>query len=537
MKFSIKGKLSALGIILVIVALIPGTVKAQTMSEGMANEEMQKYETAKGIFSKILVKEPGNAAAMYHMGLIAFKNYQYDSARYFFNKGLQANASEGLNYIGLGVLDLNDKNKDAAKKNFDKALAVSGNTNAYVMQQIVDVMWLEQETTFAQYAVDLAQKALNMDPKNPRYAITLGDAYRLDFDGSKGITEYKKLVDANPGYLLAQLRIGEIYGKNNPGAAEDVYNKIIAKDPNYPPVYPDLGELYFKQNKLDKAKEAYKKFLSLVGNSCAERLRYAQFLYIMQDYKSTLDELNIVAKCLPENINVIRLKAYCEFYVDDFKGATADFQKLFSITKPEKLLGSDYANYGKTLNKAGQDSLALIYVNKAIQADSTNLDLYSVAAESYTKLNKFDRAAAIMELKITKSKSNVDPLDYYTVGRAYYYANNFVKADTSFAMVNKFFPTYAPGYLYRARSKAYQGTEAKIAEAKPYYEKYLELVKPDADKYKREIIDAETFLGKYYVSKKEYAAAKEHFLKVKELDPDNKENNDFLKFINAQKKK
>jgi tetratricopeptide (TPR) repeat protein len=538
MKLSGKTLLLGLSMALLQIASVLSPASGQSIKDGINAEELQKYELARSIYSKVLAKEPNNSEAMYHMGIIAYKNYQYDSAKYFFDKGIAANGNDGLNYVGLGLLNLHDKNKDAAKQNFDKALAVTNNQNAYVMQQIVDAMWIEQETKFADYTLALAKKAVDIDKKNERFAISLGDADRLTMESSQGIAVYKKIRNDNPKYLLATLRIGELYANvSNYSAAEEEYNNILKADPNYPPVYPDLGELYYHQGKLDKAQDAYKKFLSMVGNSCSEKLRYASFLYLLKDYKNAVDQLNAVVKCIPNNTMAWRLKAYSEYESGDYTTGLQSIQKLMTVAKNDKVIGKDYAYYGRLLRKAGQDSLAIINLKKGMEEDTSSTDLYDALAESYAKMKNYNEAANIIEKKLVKTQNNISAIDYFTLGTYYYAAGNYVKADTAFGYVNKYYPTYSIGYLYRARINLELDKDMKIGKFRQYYQKFIDLAQPDAAKYKNEISEAYKYLGIYAYNHEDMVKAKEYFEKAKELTPDDQDILKFLKYIDNKNKK
>src|ERR1022692_2766031 len=150
---------------------------AQNINDGIKSEELLRYDDAKSVYSKILAKEPANAAVYYHLAVIAYHNYQYDSARYLLDNGLQVNANEPLIFVGKGLLSLMDKNESQAKQDFAKALDLSGNKNAYVMQQIVDAIWQEQDVNDGDYAFDLITKAAALDKKDIRIIISTGDAY------------------------------------------------------------------------------------------------------------------------------------------------------------------------------------------------------------------------------------------------------------------------------------------------------------------------------------------------------------------------
>ncbi len=533
-----------LSILLVGMTFAAPKLEAQSIPDAIKNEELLKFQAARSIYNLLLAKDANNAEVYYHLGMIAYNNFQFDSAKFFFNKGLQLNANEPLNLVGTGLMKIHDDNKAGAKQDFDKALSqVEKSPNekiAYVCQQIVNAIWLEQDAQDADYAFGLANKAVQLDPKNLRVKISLGDAYLVKGDGGAGIRQYESVQDLDPKYLLAQLKVGHCYASpsaKNYQAAIEVFNKIIAQDPNYPPVYPELGEAYFSMGNLDKAKESYEKFLSLVGNSPAERLRYAELLYFAKDYKDALVQLNKAYEGLSDNVVLLRLKAICETELGQYSNGLKSVQMLFQKAKPAQLQAIDYEYYGRTLIHNNQDSLGVMNLNKAYKEDSTKKYLLDTIAANYAKTKQYDKAAKVIEHKIALSAGNVDPQDYYNLGRYYLVQARYKDADTIFARVVIAYPTWPVGYYYRAVCNSNIDSSMKSGAAKPFYEKFLGVVGKDSMAYKAQVIEAYTYLVSYYYNRKDYVKAKEYILKLKAYDPENKQNNMILKYIDEINKK
>jgi tetratricopeptide (TPR) repeat protein len=542
MKISKRTAILRIGILFTIFAFGVLKINAQNIKEAIQDEELLKYQAAKSIYNQLLAKDASNAEVYYHLGVIAYHNYQYDSANYYFGKGIQLNANEPLNYIGTGLMKLHNKNQPQAKADFDKALSVSASGTAektsYVEQQIVEAMWQEQDGQDADYALDLAQKAVKADDKNLRYKISIGDAYILKGDGGNGIRQYESVEDANPKYYLATLKVGHCYASpsaRNYDAALEQFQKIVSADPKYAPVYPEMADAYSQKNppQNEKAKESYLTFLLLVGSSPAERLQYAKFLYYIKDYKAALEQLNIAYQFLPDNIVLLKLKAYCEDETKDPKTGLATIQRMFSKARPDEIKGMDYEYFGRLLATGNQDSMAIVNLYKAYKDDSSKVYLLDSIAGCYAKMKKYSKAAQVIEQKIIRTKDNVNGLDYYTLARYYLVLGNYTKADTNAALLIKQYPDYPVGYYYRALCNANIDSTMKTGAAKPYYEQFISKIKTanDSATYKSQVIEANMYMVSYYYNKNDYTKAKEYGLKVKVLDPANKQNNSILKYI------
>jgi len=531
-------------VLMLVLTVYSSGSHAQNIKDAIQNEELLKYQAAKTIYNQILAKDPSNAEVYYHLGVIAYHNYQYDSANYYFGKGIQVNAGEPLNFVGTGLMKLHNKNFALAKQDFDKAIGMTSTGSkdkiAYVDQQIVNAIWMEQDAQDADYAFGLAQKAVSLDDKNLRIKISLGDAYIVKGDGGSGIRQYEGVEDMDSKYLLAQLKVGHCYASpsaKNYDAALEVFNKIVATDPNYPPVYPELGEAYYQKGNIDKAKECYQKFLSLVGSSPAERLRYAEFLYLIKDFRNALIQINMAYEGLPDNVALLRLKAYCETETGDNKSGLNTIQKMFQKAKTDELHGIDYEYFGRLLIKNNQDSAGIANLYKAYKDDSSKVYLLDSIAAGYAKVKKFNKAAQVMEQKLIRTKDNINAQDYYNLGRYYLVESNYIKADTSFSKVVLSYPTWPVGYYYRAVCNSNIDSTMKKGSAKPFYEKFLEVVGKDSMAFKPQVIEAYMYLESYYYNKNDYEKAKEYAKKVKVLDPANKQNNAILKYIEDINKK
>src|SRR6185436_10462084 len=106
----------------------------------------------------------------------------------------------------------------------------------------------------------------------------------------------------------------------------------------------------------------------------------------------------------------------------------------------KKITASDFEYLGKLQSKvSGKDSLALINLYKALEMNPNNFDVYQDIAKTYNKMKRFDEAAATYELYISKAR-RPNAQDYFLMGKAYYYAKNYVKADSAFMKVNELAP-------------------------------------------------------------------------------------------------
>jgi tetratricopeptide (TPR) repeat protein len=455
-----------------------------------------------------------------------------DSAAIMFDKGAAIDPANPLIKIGKAKLLLNeisireaknandkDPNQDnlnryqKAQENQAKAMALIDEATANAKDITVLVEGAEALIHYKTYDLDKAKilldKALQMDPKKVEVLLLYGDIYALLSNGTLAADYYNRALDLNRKSARAIVSKGRLYKRatNNEGAAREFEN-AISIDSNYAPAHRELGESYIKLGKLAQAKEEYRKYLDLSKNNCGARIRYAYFLYIGKNYQDAINELNQVAeRCDSNSQSLLRVLTYSYYENNEPDKAVITANRLFKQVAAEKRTITDLEYYGKALIKSSQDSVGIMLgieqIQKALSMDPTRVDLYSVLADGYMKLKQYPNAIQVLNQKIATGK-DVKVLDYYNLGSAYYYNKQFTAADSATQKVNEMTPTYATGWMLRARINSNIDSTSELGLAKPFYEKYIERAMSDSvniSKYKPGLIEAYGYLGYYYVLK------------------------------------
>jgi tetratricopeptide (TPR) repeat protein len=498
---------------------------AQTLKDAIRFSDREQYQKAKEILTGLVKTDTKSTDQYYFLGDVYFKNDQIDSAQYWFMQGMKLNENNGLHYAGLGKVSM-ASNPTMGKANFDKAVSLA-KKDGRVYAAIAEY-YLGLDKPEGAKALEYASKGVELDAKNPWGKLILGDAYFVTNDGTKAIEQYKAALALDPKSPLPLWKIGKLYlAAKNYDVGMQSFKDGLVIDPDFAPIYREMGELYYKAKKFDKAIESYKKYLELRDKSDDADFRYAQFLFLNEDYTNALTLLNNLAKKNFANPVIYRLMAYSQFETKDYNNALQNMDIFWKKAEAKKIITQDYEYYGKILSKKGQDSLAVEYYNKAIDKDSTRKDLYGEIANIWFLAKKYDKAAAAYQKKIEVTKATAKSTalanDYLSMGRAHMLNKTYAESDMAFAKVIELKPELPIGYLYRARASANLDPKSDKALAKPYYEKYIELAKGDTEKNKKELIEAYTYLGSYYLLvNKDKEKAEEAWNNVRTLDPTNK---------------
>ncbi|RDV14118.1 tetratricopeptide repeat protein [Pontibacter diazotrophicus] len=523
--------------IALMAAAFPATAAvAQTGDAGRRAVDLERYEEAKSIYKGQLGNKNSADNAYFALGDIYLKTDNTDSAAYYFNQGIANNKRSYINHVGLGKLALEQGNRAKAEQAFGDALSGRGKRDPYVLAMVGDAYVNAPNATEADInkGIEYLKQALERDSNNALANVVLGDAYLQLKRGGEAMSSYDRAIQLDENYATAYMRRGQLYtSSRNYNEAEEAFKKAIEIDPNFAPAYSDLGELYYFAGQYDKALSTFQKFVDMAEDTPETSAKYASFLFLTKNYDKALQEAEEVLQEQPDNTVMNRLRAYSYMELGQPDKALEAIEGYMQKVDQSKLIAEDYEYYGRILNKNNQSEKAIENLEKALQMNNANVELYAELASAYAKNNQYDQAIEVYERK----RTNVEPsnADYYYMGNIYMMAGEekaaandreaadqfFQQADSTYGKVTEANPTYAYGHLWRARAQASQDPETEEGLARPHYEEFIKIAGADSDKYKRDLIEANSYLGYYYYLKGERDNAMKYWQEVKVLDPAN----------------
>ncbi|MFD2512747.1 tetratricopeptide repeat protein [Pontibacter locisalis] len=524
--------------IVLMAAAFPATAAfAQSGNQGQRAVDLERYEEAKSIYkSQMNSKDADNA--YFAMGDIYLKTEQLDSAAYYFNQGIAKNKRSYINYVGLGKVELEKGNKAKAEDYFSQALKGRGKKDSYVLTMIGDAYVNAPNATEAEInkGIDYLKQAVDRDKNNAVANLILGDAYLSLKKGGEAMTSYDRAIQLDDRYAKAYLRRGQLYtSSRNYNEAEEAFKRAIEIDPNYAPAYRDLGELYYFAGQYDRALSTFQKYVDMAENTPETKAKYASFLFLTKNYEQALKEVDQVLMKDASNTVMNRLRAYSYLELGKPEKAMEAMNTYLKNVDPNKLIAEDYAYFGKIYSKNNLPEKAIANLEIAIKKDSSNADLYYDLANAYARAEQYDKAIEVYKMK--QDKLGASNTDYFHMGNAYMLAGDFKKADETFAKITESNPDYAYGYIWRARAQASQDPETEKGLAKGMYEEFIKRTSNEVEKYKKELIEANTYLGYYNYLQGNRDLAVQHYQRVKDLDPTNAQAEAALTEINKSAKK
>jgi len=428
-------------------------------------------------------------------------------------------------------------------------------------------------------AMPYIRQALQIDSRNSEVYIIAGDLYILVNDGSKAIKNYNLAQDWDPTSPTANMKIGSIYVKGrNLMAAIPFYEQAIALDQNYAPAYRELGQLYSMAGRFNESKKYFEKYLELTKGNIPAKIRYVNALFYAKEYKEVIKNVEEIFAIDDSRAYLNRIAGYSAFEEGNYELAKNYMDKLFASLDPERLIKKDYLYYARILSRKNQNLGKLTIEADNMEADLTKLqtkyasakpgpakdkakieidalkaELDSVKtlverseAEITMALEAYDKAALFdgeEDLNITYEKGTVQYAakryadaaqtwmhlidlgrnsenDYIQVGKAFYQAKEFDKADSVFnAMVTKY-PDNLQGYLWMANIASAKDPDSELGLAKPKFQLVLQKAAVDSVKYVKEMYDALRYLGYEALQSKRYDEAKAYYYRMMNLSPD-----------------
>lgn len=512
-----------------LALLISSTSIAQNLQNAIKNTDNELFTESEKEFKQLIEKEPVNGCYYFYLGENFFAQKENDSALYYWQKAFEKDPENPLSFVSLGKAMWVRGESASAKEKFAKALATTKSKNAEVLRNIAKTYITAQNTNYDE-AINLLNLAIKLEPKNEDNHILMGDALlgKTPENANSAIKSYNKVLDINPKSARGIVRVGKLYQRVNADSLANSYYQDAQKiDPSYAPAYRENAELFLNINRPKPAIENWKKYLEL-NNSIEARYRFATALFSGKQYCDAINEINDLQQKGFSNFYTKRMLvySYAECTTDKeapAKGLAAS-EEFFKIVPQDKINYQDYKYKGLLLLNAGQDSLAIIELEKVSTMDeNAKKELAGQIGKMYLKAKNYTKTIEFYEYK--KESSSLTATEYFELGRAYYVGpGDYVKADSSFSALSRLSPSFTAAYFWRGRSNFQLDSKNEKWLAKPFYEKTFDMIKPEerlTGNNKSMTLESGQYMGNYYYNspEKDLEKAKIYWKAVLEVDP------------------
>ena len=267
-----------------------------------------------------------------------------------YQKGVEANPNDPLNYIGLAKVAFylgDDKTATEMRtkarsfllpyKNIKK-IVPPAKDYAFTLAKIAE-SYIKEGKVDTSVALPLIREAIKIDNKNRDVYLIAGDIYILVNDGSKAISLYNQAQFADPQSPTANMKIGNIYVKGRAlSAAIPYFEEAIKLNANYAPAYRELGQVYWLAQQFNKSKENFKKYLELTAGNIPAKILYVNSLFYAKDYDEVIKNVEEILAVDKSRTYMNRIAGYSSYEKTppDYNKALTYMDELFRTVPSER---------------------------------------------------------------------------------------------------------------------------------------------------------------------------------------------------------
>lgn len=515
-------------------------LQAQTVDEAENLIYHARYDGATQTLQNLLEKDPSNAEAYYWQTAAYLQQDNTNAVQQTLLTAPEGVKSAPLYQVAYGHLLLERGKADSAAYYFNAALDATREKDPFVLSSIAKAH-IEAEGGNATYALELLDKAIKRDKRDPALYTLKGDAYIKLQNGSEAFKAYTEAIDKDKNYAAALYKLGNIFAsQKNPELYLQYYNDALKADPAYAPAY---YALYYHHYFTDVAKsmDYYKQYLQHTDKNLQTEYAYTDLLYLNKQYAEAIQNANALINKGGDEAEPRLYKLIAYSYRDQEDSVKAfDYMSTYFAKAPDSAhVVKDFETMAELyLSQGGSQDSAARYFEKALAlvTDSTaKYDYYKKLAKMYGGMQNHAAEADWLGQYYT-GNNDATNVDLFNWALAHYKGGEYEAADTVFGQYIEKYPEQTFGYYWRARSNMARENAMEEGYAVPHYQKLIEMAEKDTanETNKKWLIEAYGYLAAYQTNThKNYAEAITLFEKLLTLDP---QNEDAQKYISILKK-
>ncbi|MCD8377580.1 MAG: tetratricopeptide repeat protein [Candidatus Gastranaerophilales bacterium] len=272
----------------------------------------------------------------------------------------------------------------------------------------------------------------------PEYAIAidnLGTVYLAQGDTSKAESYFKKAISMNPNSHAAYYHMAQLeFSKGSYDKCLTYLNKCLAWQGYSSYAYNLRGDAFRLQGNEAAAISAYKKAIEITPENLAPYANLAAIYEARCDYDLALDAYKTILSINPDSEQTLLKVADIYLETGKYSEAVGFYDKLNSHLKTEGIKGMASAYYGMAMNMANKATFssdkrlldAYSYLDKAIQANPDDLELYLAKAKISSLINR--QADSVENLNEIVQRPGCKLDDFLVKGDAYTALGNYKAA-------------------------------------------------------------------------------------------------------------
>ena len=405
-------------------AALCASAQSQGYKDGIEYYKAGQYDNAKTILTKTMDQSgTDKSLALYYLGQVALAQDDKAAAKDYFEKGLAANPDCGYNYVGLGAIDLINGQDSQANDNFKKAQGLAKKDN----ELIVAIARAYYNADPVKYEKDIT-KYLDKARKSSKYTepsiyILEGDMLADNKDWGTAAGKYEMAITYDQDNPEGYVKFANTYFNVNKEFAIEKLTELYNRAPNSALATRELAEKYYQGHYWGKAADLYGKYIQNPNHFPEDKARYSVLLYWGNKYDQSKKVANEILAQDPSNFLMQRMVFLNDAALENNEVAAAEAKAFIEKNPNGRFSPNDFTTYSEVLAKLGQDSLAVIQYEKAVELDPDNTELLSGLSAAYTKAgsknSKYYGKAADTYAKYLSKLDDHKSSDLYDASRRY----------------------------------------------------------------------------------------------------------------------
>lgn len=555
-----------------MTALLVGA-QNQGFQDGIEYFKVDQLDNAKEILTKTLNDaETDRALALYYIGAIALEEGDVAAAKAAFDEGIVLDPKNGLNFVGLGAIDLKNGNPKAAEQNFKAA--TKAQNKAFIRVAIARAYYKADPVAYQKEYNKFMEQATDKDKKEPAIYILRGDVLRdkaiaAGESDANAIGEaaamYNQAIYFSPESPEAYVKYSRVFAQANPQYAIEKLIELNRIAPNSAMAQRELAERYYDNDQWTRAAEQYGKYISNPNSFIKDKERYAVLLYFGEKYDESLAITREILATNPESLQMMRMLFLNLEKSGDLEGAKAAAEAFFATELPEgvKFTANDYTTYANILSSLKDHDGEITARAKAAEANPEKPELLkdlavacsNAGTEAY-KIDSIAQANVYYRSALEAMNKFMEVGDYKTndfVTLSSYYQNvassspvdspERLEAITkAMETIDKVIERVPDNYIPRrnkARMSIVKNGGEPSEESVQYYNEMIQVLDADPEnktKRKDTYIEAYNMIAKYYINLKDLEGAIATYELYLAIDPENQALSDYLETLKKSRK-